>query len=367
VTDLEELFRPLIDESAPYREPVETIEARVRDLRVRRRRQRAQYRFGAAFLAVALIVTAVGVVHARSGGAPARPSHVATTTTPPPPTVVAPAGWSTYDYGLARLSIPPGWTTAELCAPVGRHALLFEIPGETASCVHQFRDSVRIGPLQTTDCGACVPNASVNGIPYETVLIRCLGPQCPTTIYVPALGVSVSFAGDGDAILQTLTYSTYARLLQQPFGAVPASWKTVTFDGFSVRVPADWPTVDLTGTADSCYAAPNTVYVGSPQFTSCPPRASINGSISGLQSQGSLSVEPGSTRLSGPASSAPGPIEWHHNGLRFKQHEASAFAPLATVLYLDVDGPHGHLLLGLGLGRDPAVARGILGSLQPLA
>jgi hypothetical protein len=34
-------------------------------------------------------------------------------------------------------------------------------------------------------------------------------------------------------------------------------------------------------------------------------------------------------------------------------------------LFLDVDGPHGRLLLALGLGPDPAVARAILGSLAP--
>jgi hypothetical protein len=39
---------------------------------------------------------------------------------------------------------------------------------------------------------------------------------------------------------------------------------------------------------------------------------------------------------------------------------------LSTELYLNVDGPRGRLLLALGLGPDPAVARGILGSLKPL-
>jgi hypothetical protein len=36
-------------------------------------------------------------------------------------------------------------------------------------------------------------------------------------------------------------------------------------------------------------------------------------------------------------------------------------------LFLAVDGPHGRLLVTIGLGLDASVARGILGSLEPTA
>jgi hypothetical protein len=367
VTDLEELFRPLIDESAQHREPVATIEARVVDRRVRRRRQRAQYRFGAAFVAVALIATGVGVVHARDDGTGTQPpSHIATTTPPTPTTVapsLAPTGWSTYDYGLARISIPPSWTTAELCPPAGGHALVFEVPGESARCVNPFHDVVTMRPLQSTDCGPCVPDASVNGIPYDQVAPRCSGSFCPSIFYVPSLEVSITFVNNvaADAILKTLTYSTYARLLQQPFADAPASWKTVTFDGFAVRVPSDWPTVDLAKTGGFCYPATNTVYVGA--LTSAPGCAPPIRLV--VSSKASLQLEQDTGSALGTPTTAPAALEWHHNGLTLTRRDDSASTPLATELLLDVDGPHGHLRVILGLGPDPAVARGILGSLKP--
>ncbi len=361
MTDIEARFRPLIDESVPYREPIDAISARVAERRVRRRRQRAQARFGAGFLAVAVIATAVGVVHARSddGGAPARPGRVATTTPRPTPSTVAANGWTTYDYGLARLSIPPGWTAGTGCrAP---RKLLLSDPNDVAlGCVPAGGPSIDIGPLPPTDPihRPYVPNATVNGIPYVRVFPRCLSNACGLIVYLPTLKISISFTADVDAapILKTLTYSTYARIFQQPFGAVPASWKTVTFDGFSVRVPADWPTVDLSKTEGYCGPMPNTVYVGTPiGLPNCAPRFPPL-----VPPEASLQLEP--PGLSIPSTDASG---WHHDGLRFTRQEGSVSAPLSTELYLNVDGPHGRLLVALGLGPDSAVARGILGSLKP--
>jgi hypothetical protein len=359
VTDIEELFRPLIDESAPYREPVDAIEARVRDLRVRRRRQRAQVRFGAAFVVVALVATAVGVVHARDNtSAPPRPGRVATTTPPPTtPSVVVPARWSTYDYGLARLSIPPGWTAGTGCP--GPHELVLADPTtDSLGCGAGGTPSIEIAPLRPpTVHEPYVIDATVNGIGYESVYPKCLSRACPELIaYVPSLRIALSFVNvHPNSILKTLTYSTYARIFQQPFGAVPASWKTVAFDGFSVRVPADWATIDLAKTGGFCGPAPNTVYIGTPtSIPGCaflplqPPRAS-------------LQLE--ATDASAPPTDATG---WHHNGLRFTRQAGSVSTPLSTELFLNVDGPHGRILLGLGLGPDPAVARSILGSLEPV-
>ena len=382
MTDLDELFRPLIEDGARHREPVEAIEMRARARQsLRRGRRRTQYAFAASFVAVSLIAATVGIVNGRDRTTSKAGPIV--TTTPPATDRVAtvPPGWVSYDYGLARLSVPPDYTAVRgtICPAAAGPVVLELTPTDQTSDTTCLPGDPTVTLAPTREPTGFRPPglaSSVNGIDYVSVPSHCppepvppstalpTAPVCEPSIWVPSLNVVISFAfthaddvAQIGAILDTLTYSTYARVLQQPFGAAPASWKTVTVEGYSVRVPASWHVVDLSKATGFCYPEADTAYVGTPQLaTSCAFRTGIHSPEASLQLEHSAGGD-------APAST-PDSISWRHSGLRFARQAGSASGLLSTELFLTVDGGRGRLLLTIGLGRDPAVARGILGSVR---
>lgn len=363
MTDLEEVFRPLIDDSRRYREPIEVIETRARARRSRsQRRHRAQYRFGAAFLVVAVIAAAVGIVHAndhtvRSAAATSIPAAPPTT----PVSSNASTGWTAFDYGLARLSVPPGWTSVATCAPANGHALVFAFPRIDVTCQHSAGPIVTIAPIPTDGLHEPYhPNQHVNGFAYELVLPKCQSRSCPSAIvYVPALKVAISFIGvDDRRILNTLARSTYAQVTHHPFGPVPASWKPVTYGDFTLRVPPDWHTVDQSNRA-MCDPDANTVYLGTKKHLGGSEVLRLCGATPAtLATRAWLHIEPlpsHEPRLGARVA--------HHNGASFARDPVGA--QVIHELYFVVVAGSAKVKVTLGLGADPAIAQGILGSLRP--
>jgi hypothetical protein len=377
MTDLDELFRPLIEDGARHREPVEAIEMRARARRsLRRGRRRTQYAFAASFVAVSLIAATVGIVNARDHGS-SRAGPIVTTTPPATDsTPTAPAGWVSYDYGLARLSVPPDYTASRGTAcPAAEGPVLELTPtGDTTDMTCLPGDpTVTLAPIREP-AGFRPPGlaSSVNGIDYVSVPSHCppepvppstvppTAPVCEPSIWVPSLNVIISFAfthrdnvAQIETIIDTLTYSTYARVLQQPFGPAPASWKTIALAGYVARVPASWAVV-----RDSIYCGPvaNTASVASSAIMSeCPPPGPLVAPPADAARFERYDTRP-------PATPSPGARVLHHNGLNFTQQPVSG--GLENEIHFAIDAPHGPLDVTLALGLDPAVARGILGSLK---
>jgi hypothetical protein len=222
-------------------------------------------------------------------------------------------------------------------------------PGSSIGCgAFGGGSTVSIAPLVHE--GIDVPNARVNGIAYESELTRCLSRACASLIAkVPALDVSISFSTpDANAILRTLTYSTYARVLRQPFGATPSTWKTVSFDGVALDVPPSWRVASLTNTP-FCSPAPNTAYYGRQRIL--PDCTFVLGIPTPVDS---LQISPGSDPSDGTTLT--------RHGLRLERAPVSG--PLDRTLTFTVHGGHEDVTVTVGLGRDAAIARGILGSIR---
>jgi hypothetical protein len=347
MTDLDELFRGLIDESAARREPVEKIETRAREHRRREHRRHRAQGFVASAVVVALVIGAVAFV--RGGDeASAPPAQSSPTTTTP--TVAVPAGWHTYDYGLARLSIPPGWTASTGCPSA--HIFVMDDPShDTVQNCPPPSD----GPSMRIELFAgrsTRPSAvRVNGIRYDVSIGRCLvASVCPLLVRVETLHVQIAFVGDVDwhAVLRTLTHSTYARILQQPFGPTSSSWKTISFDGYSVRVPRDWKTY---ANAAPCRPRPNAAYY-----------SNVRSSAGGCDFVSAATPPEDSLQLFG-GSALPAATIGSRYGLTFGRLTASG--PFVHTLDFVVTGGVRPLIVTVGLGLDPAIARGILGSIRP--
>jgi hypothetical protein len=342
MTDLDERFRPLIDESAQWREPVEQIEVRASAFRRRDRRRHRAQGFLAGAVVIALVVGAVAFVRG-CGRASAPPAHSG-----PAPRVTV--GWQPYDFGLARLSIPPAWRATTGCP--SPETLLMENVSAPIGCGGRAAvPSIAIARLLPDPMHLVIkPNANVNGIPYALTMPKC---ECDISaiVKVPALDVELSFHGQFDwrQVLETLTRSTYARLLQQPFGPTPSSWKTVASGGVAVSVPASWAVEDLRTTgfcgpeADTAYYGPITI------VPSCPFLTGVR------RPSDSVQVSPGSEPTDGRTST--------RHGLRLRR--APQPLPLDTTLTFTVLGSPHPVTVSVGLGTDPAIARGILGSIRP--
>ncbi|HEX4492922.1 MAG TPA: hypothetical protein VH914_17080 [Acidimicrobiia bacterium] len=350
MTDLEELFGPLIDESARRREPVEQIEGRAREYRKRDRRRHRVQGFLAGAVVVALVAGAVAFVRGGDDSSVPPAQSSPTTTTG----VHIPAGWQTYDYGLARISIPPSWSVTEGC-PQAKTLVMIDPETNGLGCGAGARGpSVTILPLPSNAHAQL--NGTVNGIRYAEWSPNC-PPQahCGAIVDVPRLKVRIDLGNVATPpILQTLTYSTDARVLQQPFGPAPRSWRTITYAGISVRVPKSWKTV----TPDACGPLPNTVALGTADVSigegaclvrkpTAPPVASL------LMTTFDQNLEV-TRRLAASA--------LHHNGLTLERAPVTGpFVP--AVSYLIARGSK-VVDVRIGLGLDPAIARGIAGSIR---
>ena len=353
MTDLDDLFTPLIDESATRRAPVELVETRAREHRRRERRRHRVQGFVAGALAIALVVGLISF--ARSDHNDSAPPAASTSTT-----VATPTGWTAHDYGLARLSIPPLWTVGAGC-PEPDELTMNEPGNDAGSCgAYPGGPSISISPYTPPRDHVhqpFAPSGEVNGFPYEYVIPKCIPQTCPDDWYsFEKLGVTIAFRGDIDrrAVLRTLAYSTYAKLTQHPFGRVPSTWKTESYDGFALRVPSSWT---VHGSKDNvpCTPPQSSAWLGTASaMTSCFPRPFTPPKADWAWLQAIRPDHETARVFSGTPSA--------HNGLSFVA-ETITSPFVYDVTYLVTDGSRS-VTINLGFGANPAIARGILGSLR---
>jgi hypothetical protein len=217
------------------------VAARARALRGRRLARRTT----AGALAVVVLGGAVAVLHDRRSSRVNVITEPMTTTTttrttslPAVRTVPAPKGWRVFDYGDARLAAPPGWTANRLprgtaiCGPDGPGGFILTGPGlGCASLVVEPIIPDRLPPRAAH---------TIHGIRLY------LGFSSPTEVRydVPQLGVTITVRGVDIAEPVLATLGPSARMVVLGGGPVPVlpdDWRTVTFDGITMRVPPSMP------------------------------------------------------------------------------------------------------------------------------
>jgi hypothetical protein len=176
---------------------------------------------------------------------PARPDWtwlVPFGTEAPMPTV--PEGWQVMDVGAVRFAVPADWQaprdTSCLTLPAGGIVLLpFLQPTEHCS------PSLTLPDNQLTITRADVPLPTTPPDAKLGDLDAWQTSDSPTTYRLPS-GVEVSAAGpDAPQILATFTTSGAHRALQDGPLVDTSDWKSVTFHGVSLLVPATFEQLDL--------------------------------------------------------------------------------------------------------------------------
>ncbi|MGZ4673038.1 MAG: hypothetical protein ACXV8K_10300 [Ilumatobacteraceae bacterium] len=212
---------------------------------------------------IALIAAVAGLVAVRrDGGAvgtPASPSSSAPVVTyatspgvvhPTPPT---PDGWDVVEWGNVRLSLPPDLSPFHVgngCVTTPQGADLDIVCGDQL---------VRIRPASLHGAAG----QTMNG--FHVVLRTGECTRCQTLdVYELATTVTVKRAGESPlAIIDTVGPSGSWRYQNELRPTAPADWKTVAYQGVTIRVPASWPTVSSSDASlDPCKIRANTVVVG---------------------------------------------------------------------------------------------------------
>ena len=245
--DLTAAAEELVEHNVTRTKPLDSLVARAR---ARRRRRRLT---GAA--AVAAILVAGSAVAAYE--LPSRPSRTVTASGPPstaPATDVTPSGYHRVDYNNASIAAPAAWGVIppgihECPTPDNGQVVLLGDADTTRVCGGTKQEPLtsyaRLGPLPTGKVPAGKP-VDINGHGGSESLT---GPG--TTSYLfPDLGVELTVAGpDAASIAGTLGWSGVYLLLHPANPVhVPKGWREVSFEGVTVRVPSNWPVIDLGST-----------------------------------------------------------------------------------------------------------------------
>jgi hypothetical protein len=151
------------------------------------------------------------------------------------PIPASPEGWDLLDWGNVRLSLPPEMSpfhTGNGCTTD---------PG-TDLQITCGDESVRISTASTN----AATDQIVNGLHVSWQAGECAGCQ---TMVLPELATTVTVHRHDDAsanaILNTVSPSGTWRFGYEIRPTPPADWKTVTFEGVSIRVPPDWPVMTV--------------------------------------------------------------------------------------------------------------------------
>jgi hypothetical protein len=179
---------------------------------------------------------------------------------------------------------------------------------------------------------------------------------------VPSLGVQLLYNGAGASVAATLGRSSYAALSDANYPvAVPASWKTVIYKGFQVRVPPSWPVralglhlaapgfCGLGGGAAGVYLGRESVVATCP----VPPPGSVPAFFDYLWLQ--------------PYTASSGTSE---HRLRTGQvtltlQEIGPVSDYTTAANLTASSGSRRISLTIGLGTQPTMAEAILSSILP--
>jgi hypothetical protein len=394
--ELGERLRAYVERAAPITmdEVVAATSLVVDDVDLRRRR-----RWGVPAVAVAAVLAAViGVLAVRDGadggarleaGRAPSTTETATWLTPMGPEVPAPAvpeGWQVLDAGPVRFAVPPGWAVIRpgpACAGPHPGALVvvphlpqgFDCPSSVDPA-----GTIVLTPAATVADGG--ERAMVGTMPATTVAPRCDG--CATA-YRLDVGIEVTATGpDAGAVLATFTDSGAVRVLQDGPPADPATWRTIEYGGVALEVPAGWATTDLdrsgtttagSGVTELVVSEENPggcngprfpaddvpkVVAGSGPMPSCPAPGP-NQPLDLRAGEGVWIRTSGTVGIAGLPSTVAGSID----GLDVVA-APSDFDARSPSLELGAALPDGEaVLVSIGVGLDPSVARAIVRSIRP--
>ena len=149
----------------------------------------------------------------------------------PHPIPLSPEGWDLVEWGNVRLSLPPDMSpfhTGNGCVSNPQESDLEIVCGD---------ESVLIARAPTSGATEEI----VNGLRASREAGECVGCQ---TMVLPELASAVTVHRHDDAaanaILDTVGPSGTWRFGYETRPTPPSNWKTVQFEGQSIRVPADW-------------------------------------------------------------------------------------------------------------------------------
>jgi hypothetical protein len=231
--------------------PLDSLVARAR---ARRRRRRLT---GAA--AVTAVLVAGSAVAAYE--LPSRPGRTVTASAPPstapstaPATDGTPSGYHRVDYNNASLAVPGAWGVIppgihECPTPDNGQVVLLGDADTTRVCGGTKQEPLisyaRLSALPTGKLPAGKP-VVINGHRGSELLA---GPGTRSYLF-PDLRVELTVAGpDAANITETLGWSGAYPLLHPANPVqVPKGWREVSVEGVTVRIPSNWPVIDLGST-----------------------------------------------------------------------------------------------------------------------
>jgi hypothetical protein len=204
------------------------------------------------------------------------------------PIPASPEGWDLLDWGNVRLSLPPEMSpfhTGNGCTTD---------PGTDLE-ITCGDESVRISTASTN----AATDQIVNGLHVSWQAGECAGCQM---MVLPELATTVTVHRHDDAaanaILDTVGPSGSWRFQFEIRPTSPADWKTVNFEGVSIRVPPDWPVQTVTKSESSpCPQAliPNAVVLdsGTPGDCNGPALLAPNDGVRLLVTKAPIDTRPG--------------------------------------------------------------------------
>lgn len=314
---------------------------------------------------------------------------------PEPAMPQVPAGWKLIDYSDFRFAVPGDWQVAisRSCwqpagdpTPTGVVLLQSSPTDGQATChpEHPLPASVLslVGGQRSAFSGQATTVGTFNAV--RSIGPSCTPPSCPNNQYLFDDGYVLSFTGPlEEQVLATFTASGRDRALLGGPVADRAGWKPISTGGVTVEVPPSWTTLDLPasyqevrdpdgsissfgghinpGDCDGVYfrsrqGGQPTAYLGSSPFMkSCPPST-----FRDLTPADGVWIRPADQNR--PASR---PAD------RSVQVGAVTVTLLTTsnqltvpVIDLEVKTHDATVLVSIGVGADPSVARSILRSVS---
>ncbi len=296
-----------------------------------------------------------------------------------------PAGWRTFDYGDARLSVPPDWVAltngggidgCENTKPLLLlGATVLGAPSQRSECPQEpDRGAPMIGLQRANGCDGCERRTVAGFVAGFRGALPCQ--SCRESWVVDELGVELVIghldAAERDKILATLTWSAKVRVLHDGPRADTTGWREVSDGPIFALVPPDWPVVPLDersrradpGTCDRWFTSPEVVVGHSATKVACASNA-IDPEPVDRWAPGLWLAADSWDDGSGPSIGFGASPQVAIAGMWWDLDSGGA-APVAalSVRVLDAQGRSHVVRAVIGLGGDPVVARTIVRSLR---
>jgi hypothetical protein len=387
--DLAEQLRTYVDDVAPSIE-LDEVTSRGDDAAARGPRRAGWIAAAAVIVAIALVAGVLVVTRDTAGSHRVATGPTTTTASAPdwltpygqeataPP---VPPGWKVLDVGEFRFAVPADWVVPNGPCPV--------MTGD-ASGVVMVSDSPVLaycpaqsgGPASAIDLRPSTDTTSGAPAHVGTLEAVALPEGCLTCgRFRFANGYQLIVSGpDTQRVLDTFTDSGARRALQQGPVADTGAWRTVDYEGVSLRVPRTWGVVDLPASVHQTRDASGRVTGGSGMiepgtcggafFPGASPQLFLgsSGTVPTCPYHPERNLEPtdgawirSDTTKAGTAVVAPA-VHGVLGGLEVGVITPSATDPPALDLMIHAGGKD--LVLTIGVGRDAAIARAILRSLH---